>query len=626
MFAQILSRPHNIFLMGPLQNKNRNLTAFGFGVIEALVSMIIVGVLAYSMLTYFEKIQRSSVNLGESSSCENVVNSILTAIKSQDNNLIVRNWIPFDPLDPAQRAPPNNMDPFCTNTKGVCDTLPMLATGPTGSVDQLPGPILQVNGWLSQNIRNSTTYALNAYNLTQPGICTGDGLTFTAGGPLTLQNLIDRLPTTMGTTFSFGKMTRIHLFIRQIDRSGVPLPCGPNPSVANPINGIGFEIRVSAYYATATDVAVGPGPTAPSERSCQAYGRVAYRSDFPTPVFPPGASLEIRNGAGQVIPNEGCTCTAPPCIGMNTITATVTGLPSGYFPGCVRQGPGFIASPNLNPFCSSDSTSFTVNGTPVTAPNGHISFNANYNLSSTWNVTSNAPGNNDPSRITISLGGPDGRVSTTSLSSTFFVRAADCPANRPCGVDRLSGCGGGLCPPNPCAPPTFTGCAPTGSFCGPPAPPNPLTDSGGNPCPWNPCGYPGCPNPGLGCPDATTFCGVPVPATDACGNACDPGTNCPMPIVCTDETTFCGPPNGTPAQPLVNSIGQTCQDGTACVPPVCGFNCFPDPVSICGALEVACSPDPHACTAGTVFTGCADITGTGCGTCIMGNANCPCLL
>lgn len=650
----------------------------GFGIIESIVAVAITVVVGFFFLGYIQQASRDSIKVGALNQCEGSLNTLMTAIRSQDNSLNIRTWIPKNITVDPRPTTPNSIDPFCNSnrTNPVCDTVPHLVMDPGDIIPLTLPPVQLVDTNSAQNWRGSTSYLLSLYNTFNPpyspSICTGEGLTFTgAPSSRTITQLLQNLPTNVDLN-NLASFTQIGLFVQQIDQSGIPLPCNATESTANPRSGVGFEVRIHGTYVDKTAAADPLNPTNPALKSCSVQGRFYYPKMMPPSPLPqlPLPVFTLRNINNEPIDEDECTCqdslatvvaNGNSCPEMLGIKVDIQGVPAGILPGCYLQGPAFGATAGVR-YCPQNAQQFIVNGTDLTGGGAFTSYNAPgdppTNVIVGWGpLIVDAPYATplEAARNSLSVGYifPDGRWNL--VTRRFKVAMPNCPNpntycagfqppggdgcggacpagtmpdNCPavaCGTPSVSSCSGTPCPIIPCGP--CMGCTDPSTFCGAPVPAmngcNPV-----QPCPAGTnCPTGGCPVPGLGCAAPTTFCGAPTaPATDSCGNACPTGISCPPPITCTDPNTFCGPPDGSPAQPLLDSFGATCPDGSSCGPPViCPMRCGdPNQDAYCQSFEVACDPDPHACVAGAVYIGCFTQP-NGCGTCEMAPGGCPCV-
>lgn len=547
----------------------------GFSIVEVMMALGLLAVVVLVVMN-FTTPRMQSKKMEQNASCLDVAQSLVTHINTWDNSLDVRSFLP----DTANAiAPPlaaaSASDPLCRAAGDIsCDTEPVFALDAEGKVQRVSPQL---------NLRNAYNWARNVYHNQNPQACT-TGLLFNETNWADLDKLLlgrfDRKPDLVSVNVKIQDP-------EQPDCAVLELPDRPDAKKKMLVS---FDVVIRLGQET---------------HNCQAEATVrnAYEASpasFGAPMN--GSAVVIRNGAGEVIPQDlplvnRCTCRRPYSVGMvcpemNTVSLEVETSEPGVQFLCQMYNPiagmydcGGIQLPAQGGGLATAVSSFKQ--PPMTGQfanscqgPGRAAMNCQTSAEFTWSNLAAPMTSNDV--VQFDFLGIDTSGNTTSSSTAndlaFVIRKPECPDPLTyCPSEIIPDNCGGVCPVGQ-MPPV---CPSPASFC----PGTPLFDQCGRPCP------PGNMAPGSGCPSpAAINCGQ-APPVDSCGNACPmTAPTCPNPAgVCAGVSI------GT------NQCGQSC--GVGSHTPIC-----PPAHTYCGNLQLGCGV---ICSGGTV-PGCVASNPTTC--------------
>jgi prepilin-type N-terminal cleavage/methylation domain-containing protein len=147
----------------------------GFGLVEVIVALAILVGIVTATVFFSSTFTTRTVEFGGKTSCQGLANAITTGLKSLENSLVVRNWLPK--YESKGESIINNEDPFCSTKEGhkpVCDAFPLVATEKKNQ-----GYIDENTSQVFQNIRGTPVWAQSMYNkFRNQKICEGTGMVF----------------------------------------------------------------------------------------------------------------------------------------------------------------------------------------------------------------------------------------------------------------------------------------------------------------------------------------------------------------------------------------------------------------------------------------------------------------
>jgi len=527
----------------------------GFGIIEAVIALGLLLILGWGTVRWLSSTKSQMMNLSGLAQCQAIANDLMSQVKSLDNALQVRTYLPHNPMSIAT----NLEDKLCRpniSTIG-CDTLPLANVQADHHIiaEHYPNGEPYWDVFLSQNIRGATTFLLSLYNQTNPQIC-DKGLIFSLQpqpGEYPLTDLYKYLPVSEPISLP-DSVQKVRLNVTELERTLLDRGCSDIDSTARPQNerGFRFEIKVTTSENA-------------NNKNCEAqqnffYEIKKYEPDADGKIFAP--ALILKNGRDEVVWQYGmptnknyCTCNDPnggsDCV--NTLrlywqggksnsadndfaepdpTATV---PPSLIPFCQAFGSGF-ADHNMTDYGGYNAYYCFDSATKVVVKNlegNSIEINSNTpyanwdslngglsGLMVEWNIV--PPNPNDLHTLTAGMISHDGRIyEHYSRTPAFHFSKPQCDPNRPCGIEFSDGCGG-TCPAIACPAPCG-GCADPTAFC--PEDPKPIAqDSCGNSCPAG-IKNSGCltpPPPVVDCKPAAQASNPPDPFYDSDGNLCPP--------------------------------------------------------------------------------------------------------
>ena len=241
-----------------------------FGVLETLLSILILALSAYLLLSRIPEQKKQTMAVSSSSNCESFANTLITNVRNQLDQTEIRSFFPLRPPEDdfktaeeiltvtqepeAWRAIPSDFpsDRYCTENRSssVCDTQDHFILEPSR-----PYTTNNEDYGQFQNIRNSVTWAGNLYDqYNVPGTCRAEFEFNRNDG--TLSGLGQFMPEEMPSLnelFSSGQLPvlQVKMSIEQIKLGGEIDPqtecvgsdlSSRRPHLVKPNNGYGFRL------------------------------------------------------------------------------------------------------------------------------------------------------------------------------------------------------------------------------------------------------------------------------------------------------------------------------------------------------------------------------------------------
>ncbi|MGE3974928.1 MAG: type II secretion system protein [Bdellovibrionales bacterium] len=571
--------------MGRPKRNNR-----GFGIIEVLISVALVGVVSVMIFKLITGSLISSIRLSGVSTCQSAVTNIIDNIKSIDNALVVRTWLPSaaTPLSTSQ----SDNDPFCNTVGGrtpVCDRFPLFT-----NIDSQPY-VDPTSYKTYQNIRGSFTWAQTVYNTYRTnGICLDSGMTLS---PTALANLLPKSANLQFQSFT----NNFKLYIKD-----AAVACGSSSTSGTTT----MEIRVTAEFQC-----TGPGE---QNNSCNAKIDIANAINKSAPTL---TVANVRNGFGTAITANRCsdlrtvqqiTAAGGPGTEWQNIYMDVQSNEPGVALLCRKDGAAEPPDPAGHFYNCPD---MPVQGTLAMTPNS-TSMTYNMPMQGQMAMMGMPDTGTQTHHYKIKAVDADGNESAES-SATFMVHTPTCP------------------PLNTYCPNAYPDTLPFDYTRTNPAMP-PLLSRGIGVVPYDDCGNGHCPEPGT-----HSFCDPAVAANicvgtnfvDDCGRNVCGGTKGPSCAGIDLSRVPCG-------QVVTGQCGANCGTGTQ---PSCAG--APDPSSVawgqpvpgqCGAVcgigtagKKSVGPSSPGCDCASVdltTMDCDEYAANSCGepdACGPGFNNCP---
>jgi hypothetical protein len=195
----------------------------GFGLLEVMIASAL-GLMLFTVITYLSHSARKSSNLlNDSNACHAFAQNVHTILESSNAKIKVRNWAPTK--EGERRAPGDTIDQFSFNSQGQ---------------------LLNDRFFNSQNILDTTNWALAQYNNHNPAICRdAEGRYFIGEG---ITQFLSKLPEPIERP---PGLERINLFVKQRDLASVSMVsenCTDRDIEAHPKLNIAFSIQMNFEF------------------------------------------------------------------------------------------------------------------------------------------------------------------------------------------------------------------------------------------------------------------------------------------------------------------------------------------------------------------------------------------
>jgi hypothetical protein len=246
----------------------------GLGLVEVVVSLAILLMISIGASLIMTSIRNRNADFSGTTDCHNLTAGITGTIRSYENALVVRNWLPRRSTDFA--AAQVTQDPFCSSSGGrtpICDTFALFQNLDNGNYLD---PQDTKN---FQNIRGAFTWAQSLYNQNRnKGICKEKGLQMDS------EKLRNLLPTQISLP---GWVLGYFLYVKDAD-----LPCEQESTSMRAT----MELTITARYLRH------PEATIPNE--CTSTIKISNPND----TYPPTLKIAgVQNLDGGPILDGQCS-------------------------------------------------------------------------------------------------------------------------------------------------------------------------------------------------------------------------------------------------------------------------------------------------------------------------------